>query len=49
LKLLTFMADEGKKIIYLGDEMYYPKVALNGKIKIDFKIFPLDFKEVTLR
>jgi hypothetical protein len=49
LKLLTFMVDEGKKIIYLSDEMYYPKVALNGKIKIDYKIFPLDFKKITLR
>lgn len=48
-KFLVFLADSGKKILYLSTEMYYPKVALNGKIKIDFKTFPLDFKEVTLR
>lgn len=49
LKLLTYLVDNGKKIIYLSSEMYYPKVALNGKIIVDFKTFPLDFKEVTLR
>lgn len=48
-KLLTLLVDDGKKIIYLSTEMYYPQVALNGKIKIDFKTFPLDFKKVTLR
>ena len=48
-KFLVFLEDCGKKILYLSSEMYSPKVALNGKINVDFKAFPLDFNEVTLR
>lgn len=50
LKLLAALEAEGKKILYLSCEMYYPKESLTGKIKIEnFNLFTLPFDKITLR
>jgi len=53
-KFLAFLENSGKKILYLGCDMYYPKdkdklkETINGKLD-DFFILPLPIDSVTLR
>jgi len=48
--LLTSMHSTGRKIIYLGSEMYHPAGGLDEYIHLErFAVFPLDISRVTLR
>jgi hypothetical protein len=53
LMLILFLQDgimAGKKIIYLNTEMYYTKVSLDKKIKVEDTVtFPLFIDKITVR
>lgn len=50
LRLIAALEKNGKKIIYLSTEMYYPVESINGMINVKyFQTFPLMTDEVTLR
>ena len=49
-ELLTNLEMAGKKIIYLSTEMYYTKVSLDRKIKVENKVtLPLFTDKITVR
>lgn len=49
-ELITALEKRGKKIIYLSTEMYYTKVSLDKKIKVENIItFPLFMDKITVR
>jgi len=49
-ELLTNLEMEGKKIIYLSTEMYYTKVSMDKKIKVENTVtFPLFMDKITVR
>lgn len=49
-ELITAFEKRGKKIIYLSTEMYYTKVSLDKKIKVENIItFPLFMDKITVR
>jgi hypothetical protein len=48
--LLTNLEMEGKKIIYLSTEMYFTKVSLDKKVKVEDTVtFPLFMDKITVR
>jgi hypothetical protein len=49
-KLLSTLETSAQKILYLSCNMYYPKISLDDRMKIDaFCLLPLPIDEVTLR
>jgi hypothetical protein len=49
-ELLTNLEMEGKKIIYLSTEMYFTKVSLDKKVKVEDTVtFPLFMDKITVR
>lgn len=50
MKLIAALEKNGKKIIYLSTEMYYPVDSINGMIDVKhLQTFPLPVNEITLR
>ncbi len=50
LKILSRVAQSGKKIIYLSSDIYSPSSTFNGDIKIDsYKTFQVDPQTISLR